>query len=278
MRVRNKIRPEIGDTQCGFVEGKGTTSAVYILRMIIERALERQKDIYLCFIDYTKAFDRVKHWEMIKQLKQLLVDGKDLRIIKKIYWQQTAAVRIENETSPFQIIMRGVRQGCVLSPDLFNLYSETILRNLDEYPGIRIGGRMINNLRYADDTVLIAENKEDLQKLIDIAATESKRMGLKLNSKKTEIMVISRRPNLNADLFVDGTKLKQRDSFKYLGTIITQDGKNHTEIQARIAQAKTNFQKMKPLLTNNKITITTRKQALQCYIEPILMYGCEAWF
>ncbi|GFN76223.1 endonuclease-reverse transcriptase [Plakobranchus ocellatus] len=277
MRVRNKIRPEIGDTQCGFVEGKGTINAVYMLRMIIERALEMQKDIYLCFIDYTKAFDRVKHWEMIKQLKQLHVDGKDLRIIKNIYWQQIAAVRIENEISPFQMIKRGVRQGCVLSLDLFNLYSETILRNLDEYPGIRIGGRMINNLRYADDTVLIAENKEDLQKVIDIAATESKRMVLELNSKKTEVMVINRRPNLNADLFVDGTKLKQRDSFKYLGTIITQDGKSHTEIKARIAQAKTNFQRMKPLLTNNKITITTRKRALQCYIEPILMYGCEAW-
>ncbi|GFO16201.1 endonuclease-reverse transcriptase [Plakobranchus ocellatus] len=188
MRVRNKIRPEIGDTQCGFVEGKGTTNAVYMLRMIIERALEMQKDIYLCFIDYTKAFDRVKHWEMIKQLKQLHVDGKDLRIIKNIYWQQIAAVRIENEISPFQMIKRGVRQGCVLSPDLFNLYSETTLRNLDEYPGIRIGGRIINNLRYADDTVLIAENKEDLQKLIDIAATESKRMGLELNNKKTEVM------------------------------------------------------------------------------------------
>ncbi|GFN79417.1 RNA-directed DNA polymerase from mobile element jockey [Plakobranchus ocellatus] len=214
---------------------------------------------------------------MIKQLKQLHVDGKDLRIIKNIYWQQIAAVRIENEISPFQMIKRGVRQGCVLSPDLFNLYSETILRNLDEYPGIRIGGRIINNLRYADDTVLIAENKEDLQKLIDIAATESKRMGLELNNKKTEVMVISRKPNLNADLFVDGTKLKQRDSFRYLGTIITQDGKSHTEIKARIAQAKTNFQKMKPLLTNNKITITTRKRALPCYIEPILMYGCEAW-
>ncbi|GFR63281.1 endonuclease-reverse transcriptase [Elysia marginata] len=102
-------------------------------------------------------------------------------------------------------------------------------------------------------------------------------MGLELNSKKAEVIVISRRPNLNADLFVDGTKLKQRDYFKYLGTIITQDGKNHKEIKARIAQAKTNFQKMKPLLTNNKITITTRGRALQCYIEPILRYGCEAW-
>ena len=121
MRVRNKVRPEIAEEQCGFVEGKGTSNAIFMLRTIIERTLEIQKEVYLCFIDYTKAFDRVQHMEIIKQLQKLHVDGKDLRIIKNIYWEQTAAVKIENETCAFQDIKRGVRQGCVLSPDLFNL-------------------------------------------------------------------------------------------------------------------------------------------------------------
>ncbi|GFO06060.1 cytochrome c oxidase assembly protein cox15-like protein [Plakobranchus ocellatus] len=103
------------------------------------------------------------------------------------------------------------------------------------------------------------------------------RKGYISKALKPRLAVFAGLLGFQADLFVDGTKLKQRDSFKYLETIITQDGKSHTEIKARIAQAKTNFQKMKPILTNNKITITTRKRALQCYIEPILMYGCEAW-
>ncbi|GFO39360.1 retrovirus-related pol polyprotein from type-1 retrotransposable element r2 [Plakobranchus ocellatus] len=77
-------------------------------------------------------------------------------------------MRIENKTSTFQHIKRGVRQGCVLSPDLFSLYSEIITRNLENHPGIKVGGQNINNLRYADDTVLITENKEDLQKLLNI--------------------------------------------------------------------------------------------------------------
>ncbi|GFO30293.1 RNA-directed DNA polymerase from mobile element jockey-like [Plakobranchus ocellatus] len=82
LRIRNKIKPEIAEEQCGFVEDKGTSNAIYILRTLIERALEVQKDVYLCFIDYTKAFDRVRHDEIITEMKQLNIDGKDLRIIK----------------------------------------------------------------------------------------------------------------------------------------------------------------------------------------------------
>ncbi|GFO23899.1 endonuclease-reverse transcriptase [Plakobranchus ocellatus] len=167
LRIRNKIKSEIAEEQCGFVEDKGISNAMYILRTLIERALEVQKDVYLCFIEYTKAFDKVRHDEIITELKQLNINGKDLRIIKKtMYWEQTAAMRIENKTSIFLDIKRGVRQGCVLSPDLFSLYSEIIMRNLENHPGIKVGGQNINNLRYADDTVLIAENKEDLQKLL----------------------------------------------------------------------------------------------------------------
>ncbi|GFO02441.1 endonuclease-reverse transcriptase [Plakobranchus ocellatus] len=86
LRIRNILKPEI-EEQCGFVEDKGTSNAIYILRTLIERALEVQKDVYLCFIDYTKAFDRVRHDEIITELKQLNIDGKDLRIIKTMYWE-----------------------------------------------------------------------------------------------------------------------------------------------------------------------------------------------
>ena len=111
-------------------------------------------------LDYTKAFDRVRHDEIIKELTKLRKDG--IRIIKNMYWEQSAAMRVEGEISAFQKIKRGVRQGCVLSPDLFSLYSEIIMRNIEGQPGIRVGGHNINNLRYADDTVLISENEKDL--------------------------------------------------------------------------------------------------------------------
>ena len=195
-----------------------------------------------------------------------------------MYWEQTAAMRVEGEISAFQKIKRGVRQGCVLSPDLFSLYSEIIMRNIEGQPGIRVGGHNINNLRYADDTVLISENEKDLQQLLNIVESKSKEKGLELKSKKTEVMVISRKeepPLIN--ITINGIKLKQRDHFKYLGALISSDGRNNTEISARIAQAKMTFQKMNTVLTNSHISIHTRKRTLECYIEPILMYGCEAW-
>ncbi|GFN96885.1 endonuclease-reverse transcriptase [Plakobranchus ocellatus] len=185
-------------------------------------------------------------------------------------------MRVENKTNTFQDIKRGVGQGCVLSLDLFCLYSEIIMRNLENHPGIKVGGLNINSLRYTDDTVLIAENKEDLQKLLNIVEEESRKK--ELNNKKREVMVISRtRESSKCDIFINEVKLKQREKFKYLGTIISNDGKTNREISARTAQAKINFQKMKTILTNKHISIETRKRALQCYTEPVLMYGCEAW-
>ena len=111
LRARNRVKPEIGAEQCGFVEGKGTTNAIYILRAIIERSLEVGQDLYFCFIDYTKAFDTVKHEEIMNMLQDINVDGKDLRIIRNLYWQQTAAIRIQSEINEYQTIKRGVRKG-----------------------------------------------------------------------------------------------------------------------------------------------------------------------
>jgi hypothetical protein len=163
----------------------------YILRTLIERTIEVKINLYLCFIDYTKAFDKVKHKELIDVLNSINIDGKDIRLIRNLYRDQSAAVRIENELCPYQNVKLGVRQGCVMSPELFSLYSEIIMRNLEDLPGISVGGININNLRFADDTILIATNEEDLQTLVDTIVRESSKMGLSLNKKKTEVMVTS---------------------------------------------------------------------------------------
>ncbi|GFO18812.1 retrovirus-related pol polyprotein line-1 [Plakobranchus ocellatus] len=97
------------------------------------------------------AFDKVRHVELFRMLEKLDIDEKDLRVIKNLYWDQTESVRIEGENSDFKPIKRGLRQGCVMSPDLFNLYSEIILRTLDSISGLKINGENLNNLRYADD-------------------------------------------------------------------------------------------------------------------------------
>ena len=155
-------------------------------------------------------------------------------------------------------------QGCVLSPDFFSPYSEIMMRNLEGYPGLH----KVNNVSYADDTVLIPKNKEDFQPFLDIIEEKSRKKWLELNSKTTQVMAVSRsneRPHIS--MFTDGNKLKQRDQLKYLGTLISSDGRNYTEIASRTAQAKKTFQRMKSILTSNNISIHTRRRALECYIE-----------
>ena len=97
---------------------KGTTNAIFSLRTLMERAIDVQKDLYLCFIDYSKTFDKVKHSDLFDILLRHNCDGKDLRVIRNLYWEQEATIRIDDDCSVYKPICRGVRQGCVFSPDL----------------------------------------------------------------------------------------------------------------------------------------------------------------
>ena len=190
-RITNKIHVNVGPEQAGFRKDSGTREGIFNLRLITGKYLEMQKDIYACFIDYSKAFDTIKHQELLQCLKTTDIEENDIALIANLYWQQKTIVKINNDISEPLKIEKGVRQGCVLSPALFNPYTDIIFRNIDQRPGIKIGGHTINNLGYANDTVPLAENKTELQQILDTVKTQSERYGL-MNMKKTKSMVFSR--------------------------------------------------------------------------------------
>ena len=237
-----------------------------------------QKDVYICFIDYTKAFDRVKHFKMIECLSEIGIDDKDLQIISKLYWEQSACVRTESGmTSDFKI-KKGVRQGCVLSPNLFNLYTEKIFREVEDMKGINIGGVNINNLRYADDTVLLAEDPMFLQALLTAVNEKGKPYGMEMNIIKTKSMVISRKKSApKISISVEGKPIQQVDRMVYLGYMATEDGKCDKEIKRRIGIARTAFESMAKILTSRNISIELRSRIAKCYIWSTLLYGAETW-
>ena len=158
---------------------------------MIEKARQHQKNIYFCFINYAKAFDCVDHNKLWKILKEMGVPDHLTCLLGNLYAGQEATVRTGHGTMDWFQIRRGVCQGCILSPCLFNLYAEFIMQNavLDEAQArIKIAGRDINNLRYADNTTLMAENEKELKSLLMKVKEESEKVGLKLNIQKTKIM------------------------------------------------------------------------------------------
>ena len=151
-----------------------------------------RKNIYFCFLDYAKAFDCVDHNKLWKILKEMGIPDRLTCLLRNLYAGQETIVRPGHRTTDRLQIGKGVHQGCILSPCLFNLYAEYIMRNagLDEaQAGIKIAGRNINSLRYADDTTLMAESEEELKScLMKVKKEESEKVGLKLNIQKTKIM------------------------------------------------------------------------------------------
>ena len=183
----------------------------------------------LCFIDYAKAFDCVDHNKLWKILQEMGIPDHLICLLRNLYAGQEATVRTGHGTTDWFQIGKGVRQGCISSPCLFNFYAEYIMRNagLDEaQAGIKIAWRNINNLRYADDTALTTESKEDLKSLLMKVKEDSENVGLKLNIQKTKIMASSPITSWQ----IDGETMQRVTDFIFLGSNITADGDCSHEI------------------------------------------------
>ena len=181
------------NVQAGFRKVKGTRDQIANIYWIVKKSREFQKNIYFCFINYANAFDCVDYNKPWKILQEMGIPNHLTCLLRNLYAGQEATVRTGHATTDWFQTGKGVRQGCILSPCLFNLYAEYGMRNagLEEaQDGIKIARRSINNLRYADDTTLMAESKE-LKSLLMKVKEESEKAGLKLNIQKTKNMTFA---------------------------------------------------------------------------------------
>ena len=180
---------ELPDVQAVLRKGRGTRDQIANIHWIIEKAREFHKNI--CFIDYGKAFDCVDHNKLWKILKEMGIPDHLTCFLRNLYAGQEATVRTRHGTTDWFQIGKRVHQGCILSPCLFNLYAEYIMRNagLEEaQAGIKSSRRNISNLRYADDTTLMAESEEELKSFLMKVKEESEKAVSKLSIEKTKIL------------------------------------------------------------------------------------------
>ena len=182
---------ELPDIQAGFRKGRGTRDQIANICWSIEKTREFQKNIYFCFIDYTKIFDCVDYEKLWKILQEVGIPYHLTCLLRNLYAGQEATVRTGHGTTDWFQIGKAVHQGFILLPCLFNFYAEYIMQNvrLDEaQAGIKVARRNINNFRYAEDTTLMAESEEELKSLLVKVKEESEKAGLKLNIQRIKIM------------------------------------------------------------------------------------------
>ena len=190
-RLQQYMNHEIPDVQAGFRKGRGTRDQIANVHWINEKAREFQINIYFYFIDYAKAFDCVDHNKLWKILQEMGISDHLTCLLRNLYGGEGAKVRTGHGTTDWFPNRKGVHQGCILPPCLFNFYVEYIMRNagLEEaQAGIKIAGRNISNLRYADDTTLMVESEEELKSLMMKTKEESEKVDLKHNIQKAKIM------------------------------------------------------------------------------------------
>ena len=260
-----------------FRKGRATRDQIANMHWTIEKAREFQKNICFCFIDYAKAFD----CESQQTVENSSRDGNnrppDLPPEKSVCRSRSnTIVRTGHGTTDWFKFGEGIRHGCILSPCLFNLHAEHIMQNsgLDEAQArIKIPGRNINNLRYADETMLVAESKVELKSLLMKVKEESEKVGLKFNIQKTKIMASSPITSWQ----IDGKTMEKVTDFLSLGSKITADDDSNHEIRRRLLLGRKAMTYLDSILKNRDITLLTNICLFQAMVFPAVMYGCESW-
>jgi hypothetical protein len=196
----------------------------------------------------------------------------------RLYEDQESAVRTSSGDSEWFGIGRGLRQGCILSPSFFNVYSEDIMREaLEDFEGgVKFGGVKITNLRYADDTTLICSSRQELMDLLQKVKEASEKKGLLLNTKRTKILFLDKE-DTGADFSLDGQKIYVVQQFEYLGSLINTKSDSSTEIKRRLAIARKTLQDMSSIWKSKGLSMILEVRFLKATIFSIASYGSESW-
>ena len=233
---RCKLKLATGDHQFGFKEKHSTDMAVYAFKEIVDHYLRNRSPVFVCFLDARKAFDRVNHWTLFNKLLRRGVNADIVQLLVKWYETQKFHVLWGNTLSEGFSVTNGVRQGGILSPYLFNIYTDELSEKLDlSGVGCRYLGS-VNHLCYADDMVLLSPTPQGLQKMLDICTDYAGNHNILFNTKKSVCMAML--PNLFKhmalpDIFLCGSVLSYVDSYKYLGFHISNDSSKCDDLELR---------------------------------------------
>ena len=277
----NRLKPQaeeiIKEEQAGFRAGRSTTEQIFSLRILCEKYLQHQQSLYHVFVDFKKAFDRVWHAALWATMRLYNINDNLIRTIECLYNKATSAVYHDNNIGEWFRTTIGVRQGCLLSPTLFNIFLERIMADaLEDHEGtVSIGGRTITNLRFADDIDGLAGEEQELVKLVNHLEEASTAYGMQISAEKTQLMT-NNTNGISTDITIGNKKLETVHSFKYLGAIVSDEG-SKPEVLSRIAQTTAAVTKLKVIWNDKNIAISSKIRLMRSLAMSIFLYACETW-
>jgi hypothetical protein len=266
--------------QAGFRPGRSCTDQVFSLRLILEHRSCYQQPTITCFLDFAAAFDSIHRPSLWRILEADGLPPKLLRLIKLFYLKPGNRVLVNGELSNRFETRTGVRQGCPLSPIIFNFIIDWILRiSLQNFSGVKISPRVsITDLDYADDIAILAESYIELQSVVERIDVVSRSVGLRINTDKSKVFSCCVNPSEKIPIQLGSEIMEEVGVFKYLGSNIRPDGQCTDEITCRIdAARKVFFQLRKPLWSRREIALQTKIKVFKSTVRSILLYCCESW-
>ena len=280
-RINAVIQGQLSEEQGGFRKDRGTIQQILTLRLIAEKYLERNRQLYNCFVDYTKAFDSVWHDGLWAVMRSYTVPEKVVNLLSVLYSNAQLAVRINGQVGDWFTPEIGSRQGDPISPVAFITLLERVMETTEcetERIGANIHGTIIKDLRYADDIDLMAESMTELKTLISKLQESSNSYGLKINANKTKVMVFERQERKRTEkIEIDGHEIEYVTEFIYLGSLVTANNDCSPEIRRRINLANQSFARLRTIWQSSDVQLKTKLDLLRVCVFSRLLYAAETW-
>ena len=277
--MKNNI---LSDNQLGFRKGNRTSDAHIILQNLIDKYCHKMnKKIFSCFIDFSKAFDSVPRGILLGKLLDIGIKGRIFNIIRNIYSNDKACVKINQSCTDCFKTNQGVRQGCILSPLLFNIFLAQLAKDLNNLDNnnLLIGDIGINSIFWADDIILLAKDEKKLEELIDATTDFSNLNKLSINIKKTKCLIFNKSGRfLRNSFYLNGVKLENVREYKYLGFKFTPSGEISTGLKDLSERALKAFYALKNKLGDCfRKYVSSSLSLFDSLVSPILLYASDFW-
>ncbi|XP_065176365.1 uncharacterized protein LOC135806138 [Sycon ciliatum] len=297
-KVAESVLPE---SQCGFRKGRSCTDMTFVVRQVVEKCHEHQSKGFLVFVDLRKAYDSVPRAALWIVLLKLGVPEQLVSLLKSFHDNMTATIIVNGSPTEGFPVCNGLRQGCTMAPVLFNLFAGAVMerwcarvqeRGVSGFPlrtcadgqlfkrSKRGNDMVITDGEFADDAALFAPSHSDAQRMLEIFAEVSGAFGLSLNMAKTVFMAVGHQINDSdrTPLSVQGNAIQHVSQFTYLGSVVTPDGRCHTDVSNRIAAASKAFGSLySSVFRNTSLTSKTKQHTYTCCVLSVLLYGAENW-